>query len=144
MQPLPHHYEVLATAAAVGEVTLDSANVEAIVSEPPAEFGGSGQHWSPESLLVAAIADCFILSFRGTARASKFEWTDLRCSVTGTLDRVDKVTKFTHYKIQATLTISADSDPERGERLLHKAEASCLITNSLTGEIALETTVKQV
>jgi len=26
--------------------------------------------WSPENLLIAAIADCFILTFRGVSRAA--------------------------------------------------------------------------
>lgn len=141
MEPLPHHYTVTATGQSTGDVALNSANVDTIMSAPPAEFGGSGDRWSPESLLVAAIADCFILSFRGIARASKFDWLDLECRVVGTLDRVDNITQFTQYHINATLKVPAGTDLDKGDRLLHKAEMNCLITNSLRGTVSLTTMI---
>ena len=70
MQELPHHYVVSANAKTVGNVALSANGVSDLESAPPAEFGGPGDQWSPESLLVAAVADCFILSFRAIARAS--------------------------------------------------------------------------
>ena len=39
------------------------------------------------TLLIAAVADCFILTFRAVARASRFEWISLGCTVDGVLDR---------------------------------------------------------
>ena len=97
----------------------------------PVEFGGPGDRWSPEALLVAAIADCFVLTFRAIARASKLEWQSLRCDASGTLDKVDRVTQFTHFDLQVELTIPADGDAAKASRLLHRAEHHCLITNSL-------------
>ncbi|MBV5260876.1 OsmC family peroxiredoxin [Synechococcus moorigangaii CMS01] len=141
-QPLPHHYIVQAKARTAGHVTLESAGLPSLDSTPPIEFGGPEGYWSPETLLVAAIADCFILSFRGTARASNFAWESLHCSVAGTLEKAGHLTQFTHYQITATLTIPPESDPTKGDRLLHKAEANCLITNSLSGTVALETTIQ--
>lgn len=142
MQELPHHYNVSATAADTGSITLSASNVPDISSAPPAEFGGPGDHWSPESLLVAAVADCFILTFRAIARASKLDWTNLACSAEGTLDRVDRVTRFTAVHITATLTVPAGTETEKAEKLLHKAEENCLITNSLNVEPQLTTHVQ--
>ena len=70
MHDFPHHYAVSATAETASNVSLSSEDVAAIESAPPVEFGGPGGHWSPESLLVAAVADCFVLSFPAIARAS--------------------------------------------------------------------------
>jgi organic hydroperoxide reductase OsmC/OhrA len=92
MQDLPHVYQVSGVAAKEGEVTLSAANLPDVISAPPAEFGGPGNLWSPESLLVAAVADCFVLTFRAIAGASKLEWSNLDCSAEGTLDREDRVT----------------------------------------------------
>ena len=131
MQALPHHYPVRASATADSTVTLSADGVEDITSAPPAEFGGPGDRWSPESLLVAAVADCFILSFRAIARASRLEWNTLSCTATGVLDRVERVTQFTAIEVEAALSVPAGTDIEKAEKLLHKAEASCLITNSL-------------
>lgn len=143
MQDFPHQYQVEGSAAPDGEVALASAGLEALASAAPAEFGGPGDRWSPETLLTAAVAGCFILGFRAIARASKFEWLGLRCAVEGTLERKDHVTRFTAFAVHATLDVPADADEARANKLLEKAEATCLVTNSLSSAIRLETEVRK-
>ena len=138
MQDFPHHYQVSANAEAEGTIALKSDNMPQLISAPPAEFGGPGDQWSPEHLLVASVADCFILTFRAIARASKLEWESLEASADGVLDRVERVTKFTSITVRATLTVPAGTDQEKARRLLEKAEDACLITNSMTAETHLE------
>ncbi|MEH6581611.1 MAG: OsmC family protein, partial [Halioglobus sp.] len=109
-QKLPHLYKISANAQNDSEVILTGDGIPNLVSAPPAQFGGPGDQWSPEDLLVGAVADCFILTFRAIARASRLEWIDIECSAEGTLDRVEKVTQFTAFTIQAKLTVGADID----------------------------------
>jgi len=144
MQDLPHQYIVTADAQTAGNVNLSSSGAPDLPSAPPAEFGGPGDQWSPESLLVAAVADCFILSFRAIAKASRFEWDSLSCEVEGTLDRVESIraTQFTDFDVAATLSIPAGSDPDRARKMLEKAEHVCLITNSLKAESHLEIDIR--
>ncbi len=142
MQDFPHHYRVAATAADTGNVELSSEGVAAIASAPPAEFGGPGDQWSPESLLVAAVADCFVLSFRAIARASKLDWTSLNCNVVGALDRVERVTQFTGFEVTAELVVPAGTDEAKALRIMQKSEGACLITNSLIADSHLEATVR--
>lgn len=141
MQQLPHRYTVSAQAGTNSNVELSGEGLPNIESAPPAEFGGPGNLWSPESLLVAAIADCFVLSFTAIARASKFEWTSLTCRVEGVLDRVESVTRFTEFSVHAELDAPAGSDERMAKRLLEKAERSCLITNSLNSDVHLQANV---
>jgi len=141
MQDFPHQYLVSAGAKSSGNVVLSSDGVADLPSAPPAEFGGPGDQWSPESLLVASVADCFILSFRAIARASRLDWDSVSCNVDGTLDRIDRVTQFTGFKVSATLHVPLGGNEEKAQRLLEKAEHACLITNSLKAESELETTV---
>ena len=141
MSQFPHEYNVSANADPSGLVSINADGIPELKSAPPAVFGGPGDQWSPEDLMVAAVADCFILSFRAIAAASKFEWTDVRCDVTGTLDKVERSIEFTAFNVIANLTIPAGSDEGRAQRLLEKAEKSCLITNSLKAEPHLETTI---
>jgi organic hydroperoxide reductase OsmC/OhrA len=70
MQPFPHQYVVAAHGSALGEVELHADQLSPIRSASPAEFDGPGDRWSPETLLVAAVGDCLILTFRAVARAS--------------------------------------------------------------------------
>lgn len=134
MHQLPHLYSVSANASPEGSVNLSADGLSSIESAPPAEFGGPGDKWSPESLLVAAVADCFILSFKAIARASHFEWLALNCSTNGTLDRAEGGMRFTGFEIHAELEIASADHRDKAERLLQKAEKSCLITNSLLAE----------
>lgn len=135
MKDLPHHYAVTASASGVGNVALESPGLATLQSAGPAEFGGPGDQWSPETLLVAAVGDCFILSFRAIARASGLDWTSLRCDVVGDLDRIDKVMRFTDFHIRATLEIPGGQAEEKALRLLEKAEKSCLVSNSLSARM---------
>ena len=132
MQPFPHVYTVSAAAASAGSVVVSAATLPDLATNAPPEFDGPGGHWSPESLLCAAVADCFILSFRAFARSSRFEWLELACRVVGTLDRVAGAPKFTHFATHATLTVADGADAEKARLLLAKAEHGCLISNSLS------------
>jgi peroxiredoxin-like protein len=141
MQDLPHRYEATATTDPDENVILRSENLPQLVSAPPVEFGGPGDKWSPEHLLAASVADCFILTFRAIASASKLEWTKLDCTAEGVLDRVERVTSFTGFTVKATLTVPSDGDTGKAQRLLEKAEGACMITNSLSAETHLETEI---
>ena len=131
MQDLPHHYVVSASVAGQDNVIVSSNNLPDIETAGPPEFGGPGDVWSPETLLVAAVANCFILSFRAIARKAKLDWLTLECTAEGTLDKVDKFTQFTGFTVTAKLTIVQEGDENKAGVLLEKAEKYCLITNSM-------------
>jgi uncharacterized OsmC-like protein len=138
MQALPHLYRASAVAEPEGLVTLASHGLSELPSAPPTEFDGVGDRWSPETLITAAVGDCLILTFRAVAKASKLEWTSLRCEVEGTLDRVDSVMRFTRFDTKATLTLPAGVEEARARRVLEKAERNCIITASLKAEARVE------
>ena len=141
MQDLPHHYHVHASAQTEGDVTLETKDVPRMITAPPAEFGGPGDQWSPETLLAGAVADCFILTFRAIAKASRLDWSKLECSAEGVLERVERVTRFTSFTVRASLSVPAGTDPDKARRLLEKSEQACLITRSLLAETHLEAEV---
>jgi organic hydroperoxide reductase OsmC/OhrA len=66
----------------------------------------------------------------------------LACSVVGTLEKVERVTRFTGFTVSAKLKVANPADNERARRLLEKAEEACLITNSLSGKVHLEAAVE--
>lgn len=141
MQPFPHRYTVQAVANVEGEVTLESERLESFRTAPPAEFGGPGDRWSPETLLVAAVADCFALTFRAIAAASRLSWLDLRCQAAGTVDRVERTPQFTELSLRVLLHVPAGTDEELANRVLTKAKQACLVTNSLKAEARVESEI---
>jgi len=141
MLDLPHHYFVAAEGTSAGDVLLDAPGVPVLRSASPAQFGGPGDRWSPETLLLGAIADCFVLTFRAVARASRLPWSFLRCEGVGTLDRIDRALQFTQVTLQVSLSVPAGVNPYQARRALEKAEQNCLVSNSLKATIHLEAEV---
>jgi organic hydroperoxide reductase OsmC/OhrA len=142
MQALPHRYLVKGTGRISGDVEMTAEGLPMLRAASPAQFDGPGDRWSPETLLVGAVADCFILTFRVVANASKVSWISLDCDVTGTLDRVDHVTQFTHFEMTAHLVVPAGVDADKARHALEKAERTCLISRSLKASVALDATVE--
>jgi len=93
-------------------------------------------------MLTGSVANCFILSFRAIARASRFEWTSLQVDVDGVLERPERATYFTAFNIHAVLDVPEGAKLEMAERLLEKAEKICLITASMKSEVVLTTEIR--
>ncbi len=144
MQDYPHRYKVKSIGANSGNVMLKSPGLEPIDTAPPAEFGGPGNVWSPETLFAGAVADCYILSFRAISQARKFEWINLECDVDAILDKPERSAVFTQLIIKARLTIATGGDRAEAEKLMKRAKDICLVTNSMTAEKVLEVEVREV
>jgi len=138
MKPLPHLYDVKLIGGPTGYSTVSAPGVPDLRSAPPADFGGPGDAWSPEHLLLSAVATCFLFTLRSVARASKVEFTSLELAAEGTVDRKDGVTCFTEIVLRPRLTLAAGADRERALRILEKSEKACLVSASLSTPLRLK------
>lgn len=136
MKELPHHYSTSAHNLREDDtVTISSPGLGDFSSAGPAEFDGPGNLWSPETMLTAAVGDCFILTFRAVAAASKLDWSEISCSVEGILDKVERTMRFTEFRLRATLRLPEGADEERAQRVLEKSERACIIRNSIVADV---------
>ena len=124
MQGYPHLYVASASAGNEGNVVVTGEGLPDLDTASPPQFDGPLGVWSPETLFSATVADCFILTFRAIARASKFEWTSLECRAEGVLERPEKTTFFTTFNVHAVLHAPAGAKVELAERLLGKSRSS--------------------
>ena len=138
MHPYPHMYGAAAAGERTGTVTVTSPKLPQLETAPPPEFDGPGGVWSPETLLCASLADCFVLTFRAVSRAARLDWVRLECRVEGILERIERVSQFTRYTTFANLTVPAGTDASKARKLLEQAEHDCLISNSVRGSRILE------
>jgi peroxiredoxin-like protein len=122
----------------VGHATLSSGGVPDLPTAPPIEFGGPGDAWSPEQLLLAAVEACFFLTFRAIAQASRIEFTSLAVEAEGIVDRESGGMRFTEIVLRPRVMLPAGEDPVRVRRALEKAERSCLVSASIGTPIRLE------
>jgi organic hydroperoxide reductase OsmC/OhrA len=137
-KPLPHCYDVRLTGGPAGHATLSAADVPDLRSAPPLEFGGPGDAWSPEQLLLAAVQACFLFTFRAVARVSKVEFASLTLSGEGTVDRIDGVTRFTEIVLRPRVALAPGADRARALRALEKSGKACLVSASLSTPVRLE------
>jgi len=137
--PLPHYYSVSVSGGPADAFTSTGPRLQPFELDAPAEFGGPGNQWSPETLLTSAVAGCFMLTFRAIARASKLEWMFLQCEVTATLERVEQATQFTHFLMHVRLQVDPRVDRMLAQRVLEKAHRGCLVANSLKASVDLRT-----
>src|SRR5579864_7832999 len=110
MHPYPHTYIAGASGRSKGPLAVTSPQLPTLQTAAPPQFDGPGGLWSPETLLCASLADCFILTFRAVSRAAHLEWLELECRVEGVLERVGASSKFTRYTTHAHLKVPPDSD----------------------------------
>jgi peroxiredoxin-like protein len=138
MQPLPHHYEVRLRGAPAGAATVSLAGAPDIQAAPPADFGGPGDAWGPEHLLLAAVETCFLFTLRAVAQASRVVFSALELTAVGTVDRKDGALRFTEIVLRPRVTVAAGTDRERALRVLEKSEKACLVSASLATPVRLE------
>ena len=139
--PFPHFYSARAEVKADNDVVVTSGGVPPLTTAPPPEFGGPGNHWSPETLAVAAVADCLSLTFKAVAKTVSFAYSRFSCDVQGRLDREDRVTSFTSFQVNVHVTLPAGSTVEEARRLIDMARHHCLITNSLKASVHFDTII---
>ena len=127
-----HEHRVIAWWASgrTGLAKSDSAP-NAIHFTAPPQFGGLEGRWTPEDLLLCAIASCFTTTFRVLAEYSKWEYTDLQVEAAGTVDKVDSGYSFTRIILRPHLKISAELDRSRAFDFLRKTQNLCLISRAL-------------
>ncbi|HWW14393.1 MAG TPA: OsmC family protein [Candidatus Dormibacteraeota bacterium] len=109
--------------------------------QPPA-FGGLEGRWTPEDLLLGALASCYTTTFRTLAEYSKFVYTDLQVEVVGVISKAETGYSFVEVSICANLIISQEAEQERAVNLLHKAKGLCLVSRALAISQKFEPKVK--
>ncbi len=110
-----------------------------------AELGGLQGRWTPEQLLLCALAGCFTTTFHDVARSAKFEFTNLEVEIEGSVRRSRTAgCNFSEILIRPRLTVSFGEQRETGLALLRRAKSICMISRAITVPQTLEATVEAV
>jgi len=127
-----HAYLVSAwwTSGRTGIAKSDSAP-NAIHFTAPKEFGGLEGRWTPEELLLAALAGRFTTTLRAVAGNSRFDFADLEVEVSGTVRKAASGYSFSEIVLRPTIKIAEFSDQDRALDLLKKTERLCLVARAL-------------
>jgi len=108
----------------------------------PPQFGGLEGRWTPEDLLLSAVASCFTTTFRVLAEHSKCDYLDLQVEVQGTVQKGDTGYHFSSIGLRPQLKIHLEDERQRSLLLLEKANALCLVSRALAVGLKFEPQVE--
>lgn len=134
-----HNYNVNLTWTGDRKGTLSSPELNSSieVATPPQFPKGIAGIWSPEHFYTAAISSCLMTTFLSIAEFSKLEFKSFSCEASGILDSVDGKLLMTEVHLKPTVVIADESLREKAEKILHKSEAACLISNSVKAKVTM-------
>lgn len=141
-----HLYDVQLSWTSDRKGTLSSETLpqKIEVATPPEFPKGMPGIWSPEHLFVASVSSCLMTTFLAIAEFSKLDYLRFNVDAIGTLEKVDGKFKMSVIELRPVVEIDDASKEAKALRIIEKAEAACLISNSITTEIVLKPTVKIV
>jgi peroxiredoxin-like protein len=110
------------------------------VATPP-EFKGHEGIWSPEDLFVASVNVCVMSTFLAFAERTGLAFSAYESSAEGRLELVGGKFQFTTITIRPSITLKSGDDADKAKELIEKAEANCLISNSIKAMVIVQATV---
>jgi organic hydroperoxide reductase OsmC/OhrA len=111
------------------------------VASPP-EFKGEEGVWTPEDLFVAAVNTCTMTTFAAFAAKRELSIDVYESAAEGTLEFSDGSYRFTQVVVRPRIVARAPATREMVEALVRDAHHSCLITNSISGEVVVEAEIE--
>lgn len=106
-------------------------------------FRGDADRWNPEELVIAALAQCHMLSYLHVAAVNGIVVVDYRDEATGTLRQQGDGGQLIEATLRPVVTLAAhhdEADARRAETLHHRASELCFIANSVNFPVTHEAT----
>jgi putative redox protein len=125
----------------VGYQSVISNGRHSILGDEPVKSKGTDLGFSPEDLVLSAIAMCKVATVRYIARKNKWEIGNVEGALEQVVSRGEKGKLSTHIKVN--LKIEGDITEEQKAELFKQADA-CYIHRMVTGEWDIETAVEMV
>ncbi|MFP3509205.1 OsmC family protein [Peribacillus sp. SIMBA_075] len=119
---------------------IQSGNLQTQISIPM-EMEGPGIGTNPDEMLLGAASTCYIITFAAMLERAHIKKASLTMQSEAIVDVTNGV--FTYKKIihRPTLVLAPDTSEkaaEKARKLAEKAEASCMISRAIKGNVAVE------
>ncbi|QOK28626.1 OsmC family protein [Cytobacillus oceanisediminis] len=122
----------------VGEI--ETGGLKTKVSIPP-EMEGPGIGTNPDEMLLGAAATCYIITLAAMMERSKLEKENLTMESTGIVDVTKGVITYKKIIHRPVILLQGDAtekDHSLARKLAKKAEASCMISRAIKGNVEVE------
>jgi peroxiredoxin-like protein len=140
MEVRPKSYRYQTAVRWTGErkgIASSAGKPDVEVATPP-EFKGHAGIWSPEDLFVASANICLMTTFLSFAERAGLSFTAFESEAEGLLELVEGKFAFTSIVLKPRITLKPGEDVGKAKGLIEKAEANCLISNSMKAKVTLE------
>ena len=138
-------FQVKAAPLPWRRVRLTSTAKPPLEAATPPEFrDGTPGMWTPEDLLVAAVASCYVQTLRAIAARRELLLRELEVEGVGHVThRADGRLGFVVIELLVGLTVD-EEDEHEGERAAHDAHHACLVARALDVPVELELNLRTI
>jgi organic hydroperoxide reductase OsmC/OhrA len=123
---------------------ISAAGKSELPSSADPTFHGDRDRWNPEELLLAALAECHMLSYLHVAVQHGLVVTAYEDAAVGTMEQVGQGGHFTSVTLRPVVTIADASQAELANSLHHEASELCFIAQSVNFPVLHEPRVVAV
>jgi organic hydroperoxide reductase OsmC/OhrA len=128
--PYPHHYDLDLTWTG-GDFCDLTSGARTLKGGPPAQFDGTDEtRWSPEHLILGALAQCLMATYFALNKRAGIETRSYTSKAEAVLDKTREGLVFTSFRVVVRLSVPA----ARVEDALKQVEAAkkyCITSNAL-------------
>lgn len=120
--------------------TIETKNLQTKVSIPP-EMDGPGVGTNPDEMLLGAAATCYIITLAAMMERSHLPKVSLSMDSEGIVDVTNGVITYKKIIHRPKVVLNSDAsikDLSLAQRLVEKAESSCMISRALKGNVEID------
>jgi peroxiredoxin-like protein len=107
----------------------------------PAVFNGDDRRHNPETLMVASLMSCHLLTYLAVCERAGIRVLEYSDSGTGTLAMKDGKMRMVDVVLWPQVRIADATQLEQARELHVKAHANCFMSNSVNFEVKVQPTV---
>lgn len=122
-------------------VLLTASGKPDLLGSADPTFRGDAARWNPEELLLAALAQCHLLSYLHSAVNHGVVVTAYDDSPVGTMAQVGQGGRFTSVTLRPRVTVAAADMVETAREIHEEASRNCFIAASVSFPVGHEPTV---
>lgn len=124
------------------DVLLRAAGKPDLAGSADPTFRGDASRWNPEELLLAAVAQCHLLSYLHSAVNHGIAVTAYDDSPVGTMAQVGQGGRFTSITLRPRVTIADAAQVDLAHQIHEEASANCFIAASVNFPIHHEPVIE--
>ncbi|MFD2762222.1 OsmC family protein [Lentibacillus juripiscarius] len=120
--------------------SIDAGNLKTKISIPP-EMDGPGVGTNPDEMLLGAAATCYVITLAAMIERAELPLKEMALNSEGIVDVTDGVItykKIIHKPYVALQEHANEKNYQLLQKLTEKAEASCMISRALKGNVEIE------